>query len=137
MNMMDSLLLTQEEAEAFSRLSADLREGWTVEPESGTAFEHPKQIQMRMHMSSLKKYPFFRSFAEKLDAQDTADMYAMIGDIPEECYAEMFFVIGARGLTYMMRSLLTSATTDDELKAIAAWSQIRHDILSANATIPA
>lgn len=134
---MDSLLLTQEEAAAFDLLPADLREGWTVESETGTAFEHPRQLQMRMHMSSMKKYPFFVALAEKINAQENVDTDLMLRDLPDEYLAEMFFVIGARGLTYMMRSLLTSATTDDELKAVAAWSHIRHDILSANATVPA
>lgn len=133
--MSQTLKLTQAEKKLFTSLPAALKEGWVVEEEIGICYEHPMQIRMRMHMSSLKKYPYFKEFATSVDAGKSVDAFLLLKNLPPELIPEVFFVIGARGLTFMIGDVLRGVNSDDDLKTIAAWSQVRSEILEANASI--
>ncbi len=67
------LTLTANEAATFAKLAPAIRADWKVEAEVLKSYETPAQIAMRMHMSSLKKYPFFKTLAESVEAGKPID----------------------------------------------------------------
>lgn len=132
---MDTLLLTGKEEQMFSVLSPALQDGWKTEKETLQSFETPKQLQMRFHMSSLKKYPAFTVLKDMLEEGKNVTTETCLDAFSEDLLPEVFFLIGARGLSQLIESVLAVATMDEELKAVAAWSHVRHDILQTNAFV--
>jgi hypothetical protein len=56
-------------------------------------------------------------------------------NIPESVLPELFFTIGARGVTMLIRVLLDQCSTDQDIEGVVGLSRIRHDILQTNASI--
>lgn len=104
-----------------------------MQSETLNSYETPTQLKMRMHMSALKKYPFFERLAKKVQSGESIDTLETTKQFPEEVLPQVFFLIGARGMTLLIEDVLSKADSDDALMAIAAWSEIRHDLLLANA----
>ena len=128
-----TLLLLAKEREVFDALPDALREGWKPEKETMLYFETAKQLQMRFHMSSLRKYPAFKALSEKMEKGEKFTPDSLLSMFDEDMLPEVFFFIGAKGLTFIIQSVLVSAKTDEELQAVAAWSHVRHDLFLSNA----
>ncbi len=129
--MMTTLLLTPAEQKTFAALPEPLRNGWTVETESGTAYETDYELMIRANMAELTGFPAFKTMSEAIRAGKQVDP-ASLGVIPEEVIPEILFSIGARGISVLIDTLLSRTSKDEDVQAIAAFGQFRKDILESN-----
>lgn len=129
-----TLFLTAPEAAAFAALPESLREGWTVEPETGTAYEDADVLKVRASMARFDTYPQLKDIARDVLAgkKPEASAYA---NIPESVLPELYFTIGATGVAILIRILFPAIKADDDVAGLAGLTHIRHDILETNASI--
>ena len=131
---MNTLHLTTDERRAFDALPAALREGWETVEETGTAYESDEALRIRAYMSSLGDLPHVKAILDEARAGRITDLSGL-QDIPERHQKELFFTIGATGLSFIIAGSLKTATTDDDIEGIAWLSKIRHELLENNASI--
>lgn len=129
-----TLFLTEPEAAAFAALPEALREGWTVEPETGTAYEDADVLKVRAGMARFETFPALHEYVKQALSSGIVDP-STIKEIPESVLPELFFTIGARGVSALMAALFSECAQDDDVAGIAGLSHIRHDILQTNASI--
>lgn len=129
-----TLFLTEPEAIAFSALPESLREGWTVEPETGTAYEDADVLRVRAGMARFDSYPELKDIAKNVLAGQQPNSF-VLGSIPESVLPELYFTIGATGVAILIRILLPNVKDDEDVSGLAGLTHIRHDILETNASI--
>lgn len=129
-----TLYLTEAESAEFCALSEGLREGWTVEIETGTAYEDDDVLKVRAGMARFDSYSELRGLAQQV-ASGTPLTAAQIEKIPESVLPELYFTMGARGVARLIAMLLRNVKTDEDIEGLAGLSHIRHDILATNASI--
>lgn len=129
-----TLYLTAAESEKVRRLPETLLEGWTIEEETGTAYESADVLRVRAGMARFDTYPALRDMAKAVAEGETIDLSAL-RTMPEAVLPELCFTIGARGITVLLAGLIAEATTDEDVAGIAGLSSIRRDILRTNASI--
>lgn len=129
-----TLFLTEPEAAAFVALPESLREGWTVEPETGTAYEDADVLKVRAGMARFDSYPALREYVKESLRTGVVQPPA-ITELPESVLPELFFTIGAHGVRMLIAAMLSRCETDDDVAGIAGLSHIRRDILETNASI--
>ena len=131
---MASLLLTPVEKKLFDALSEDVKEGWEVVEETGTAYETPRQLQMRYHIASFRRVDAVKKLVEKIHAGEKVDTLSLDG-IPDDLLPELYYTIGAHGLQFLMEQLLQNISTDDDLQTLSGLSTLRHELLATNAEV--
>jgi len=131
--MTPTLYLTAEERTAFDAFSEDLREGWDVKEETSDAYETSDELNMRAHMASFPEW--MKELAEKIMEEKTEDI--SLDAVPEEALPDLFFTIGAQGVSWLMGLFIKNVKTDEDLQGLAAFSQIRHELLLSNIATPA
>lgn len=129
-----TLFLTEPEAAAFAALPEALREGWTVEPETGTAYEDADVLKVRAGMARFDTFPELREYVTESLRTGVVQPMA-IKELPESILPELFFTIGAHGVRMLIAAMLSQCTTDTDVAGIAGLSHIRRDILNTNASI--
>ncbi len=129
-----TLYLTADESAVFFALPESLREGWTVEVETGVAYEDVDVLKVRAGMARFETAPELREYIQKALRGEKVDPRA-ITDMPEHVLPEFFFTIGAVGVTLLLHTLLKQTATDEDVAGVAGFSHIRHDILQTNASI--
>lgn len=129
-----TLYLTKAESAMFSALPDALREGWTVEEEKGTAYEDADVLKVRASMARFDAFPQLREFVRTVLKGESVDPRS-IKDIPQDALPELFFTIGAVGVTHMLCELLPACTNDEDIEGVVGLSHIRRDILNTNASI--
>jgi hypothetical protein len=129
-----TLFLTEPEAAAFAKLPEGLREGWTVEPETGTAYEDADVLKVRAGMARFDSYPQLKDIANDVLAGKQPNAAAFDG-IPESVLPELYFTIGATGIAILVRILLPKVADDEDIAGLAGLTHLRHDILETNASI--
>lgn len=134
MNTNTTLYLTADESVVFSALSDALREGWTVEPETGTAYEDEDVLKVRAGMARFESYPELKGLAAQV-ASGTPLTAAQIAKIPESVLPELYFTMGARGVGRLIAMLVRNVHTDEDIQGLAGLTHIRRDILHTNASI--
>jgi len=127
------LLLTAEEKQAFETLPTTLKDGWNISDETSTAYETPETLAIRYEMSSLKRHPQTKKILETVK-QGKFEQAIMDG-IPEDMLSDLFFTIGATGLSTIIKKLAAESQTDDDLAGLSSLTTIRHQLLLANASI--
>ncbi|MBU0458006.1 hypothetical protein KJ652_00370 [Patescibacteria group bacterium] len=132
--MLNTIHLTAEEKPQFDNFSDDLKEGWTVEDETIDAYEPPEVLKMRMQMVDLDKYPEALTILERLQSGEKL-MDINLNDVGDDILRELAFTIGAKGMNVLIRSVLKSAKTDEDVEGLAGMTLIRHEILETNASI--
>lgn len=138
---MTTLYLTSMEQQLFAKLSAELREGWVIEGETVHYEDTPEKQMMRIGLVRLHD-PVLLALKEKvLQAGTQEHMAALIHSIDlqkvnERDLASLFFAMGPEVLSYLIRSLLREAATDQDIEGITALTVIRHSILNAFAFVP-
>lgn len=130
----NTLYLTAEEQSAFLALPEALREGWTVESETGTAYEDADVLKVRAGMARFETAPEMRAYVQESLKTGKIEP-TTIKEIPESALPELFFTIGARGVSVLMKVMLQSTKGDEDVAGLAGLSHIRHDILHTNASI--
>lgn len=134
MNTNTTLYLTVAESALFSGLSEALREGWTVELETGTAYESTDVLKVRAGMARFDSYPELKDLAAQVMA-GTQLTAAQMEKIPESVLPELYFTMGARGVGRLIVMLLRNITSDEDVEGLAGLTHIRRDILQTNASI--
>jgi len=134
MSAQNTLYLLPDEERRFAALPESVREGWVVVSEAGRAFEDAAVLKVRANMARFEKFPELRSFVTESIRAGKADA-STIKTIPESILPELYFTIGARGVTMLRNSLFASVRDDADVGALAGFSRIRHDILATNASI--
>lgn len=129
-----TLYLTADESAVFSALPESLREGWTVEPETGTAYEDDDVLKVRAGMARFDSYPELKGLAAQV-ASGTPLSPSQITKIPESVLPELYFTMGARGVGRLIAMLLRNVKTDEDVEGLAGLTHIRRDILNTNASI--
>jgi hypothetical protein len=129
-----TLFLTADEQKIFSGFSDALRDGWIIEPETSEVYESPEELAMRADISPLKRHPEVKKALSAL--QKGTDLEKIpFPTLSERDFAEFFFCIGARGTSAFLSALLQNAKTDEDLRAVASFSYVRHKLLESNASI--
>lgn len=128
-----TLYLTKEEAKVFASFSEELREGWTVAEEKGTAYESPDVLKMRAEMSRLGKHAELQPLFEAL--QKGSWEAITLPKVSDTVLLEFFFTIGAQGMTAFIRSLLPRIRNDEDVEGVVHLSELRHTMLQTNAAI--
>ncbi|MDD5623580.1 MAG: hypothetical protein PHI23_02635 [Candidatus Peribacteraceae bacterium] len=131
---MQTLFLTTEEQKAFSAVSASLREGWAVSAETQTSYETQEVLEMRAQISPLRRHPKVKELVEKVQAGTPPDKLSL-PELSEEDIGEFFFMIGAKGISLLIASLLKEVKTDDDVRLLANLGEMRHKLLETNASI--
>ena len=133
---MNTLTLTLVEQALFQKLPEKLRDGWIVEDQPVMAFETDEQLSVRANMMELDAFP---ELQEVIRAMREGKKLSLkhIKSIPEAALGEILFALGARGISVLMQHLLADAAEDKHLEAVAGFSQMRKDIIEANAAVPA
>ncbi len=126
---MPTAYLYQDEQEAVKARAPDL----AVETETRDAFETLRQIKMRASMVDFSTYPAIKDVAQKLSEGQNPDMLTF-EDVPPDAQKELFFVIGARGVHALMRTLIDELNDADDIETLASLSAIRHKLLEINAS---
>ncbi len=130
-----TLYLTAEEKNVFEKLSDSLKEGWTVNEETGTAYETDEDLEIRYRLARFNSYPQLQEMIEKV-RNGAATSEQSLENIPKELLPTLYFTMGAKGIAAAISALLTQIQDDEGVKALAVWSMLRHDLLEANASTP-
>lgn len=131
--MTTELYLTAAERGVFDSLGADLQEGWSVVEETQESYESDRQIKMRYHLADFTAYPEVQELARKF-AEGEQITQQDIQNIPAGVQQELYFIIGAKGVSALIGLLLQSLDSDEVIEAVAALSTVRHELLRLNAS---
>lgn len=133
---MEPLYLTKPEQDLFMKLPQKLREGWKVEVESGSAYESDAVLSMRGRMASFAEFPAVQALVDRMQKGEKPENLSL-KDVPETVLPELCFTIGARGLSVFIGTLLKEVKSDGDIEGLAGLSLLRHEMLLANAPVPA
>lgn len=133
---MQMLYVIPSEMAALQAFPADTLTGWTITPETLTSFETDRQIWIRANMAEFKSAPELHNLVIDVLAGKTINP-TPLKQLPDELIPELLFTIGARGMTQIIAALLLEPPTKELIGSIAGFSQLRHDVLEANAAHPA
>lgn len=130
--MNDTLFLTPHEHAQLDQLSVKVPADWAVTDEASTAYESDEQLEIRAQIASFKDDPAVLALVETLKAGKTPAEWP---EVPNEILPEVYFTIGARGLTGMIGALLESAADLDDIAMLSALTTLRHEVLMTNESV--
>ena len=133
--MKHTLYLTADERPLFEALPKALKKKYTIEEEAQTSYETERQLRIRVGMTPISRYPGLAEACEKLH-QGESVAYDWNG-LPQQAWAEMFYTLGARGITIILRSMLQAGDVNDaaSVEFIARLTVMRHELLRINTTV--
>jgi hypothetical protein len=131
--MDDTLFLTPNEQARFGTLPEALRQGRNVEAEASTAYESDEQLEIRRQLASFKDDPATVALAAAIAEGKPASEWP---EVPKSVLPELYFTIGARGVTAMIGALLNEIADGEDVDLLAALSYIRHELLGTNESTP-
>ncbi len=131
--MDDTLFLTTDEQTRFGTLPEALRQGRAVETETSMAFESDEQLEIRRQLASFKDDPTTVALADAIAAGKPASEWP---EVPKSVLPELYFTIGARGVTAMIGALLGEIADNEDVDLLAALSFIRHELFGTNEAHP-
>ncbi len=133
--MTTTLYLTANEQKWFDKFPESLKEGWAVAEETVHAYETEEDLKIRQRLTRFNTYPPTKKIIDQVNAGTPVEKVDLTG-IPDEMFPTIMFTIGATGIAALMSVLLMQATKDEDIKALAQLSVIRHSLLEANASTP-
>jgi hypothetical protein len=138
---MASLLhLRREEQSLFDALPDALKDGWKVKEETLSSFERPEELDMRYRMASFD-HPACQELVGKVkNMKDASDIEKIVSEfdissLSQVEMAELFFTLGTRVLSAMIRYTLQRTESDEDLEGIAALTEVRHMLFEANSLL--
>jgi hypothetical protein len=131
--MNDTLFLTPDEQTRFGTLPEALRQGRDVETETSTNLESDEQLEIRRQLASFKDDPTAIALADAIAAGKPASEWP---EVPQAVLPELYFTIGARGVTAMINALLGEIADSEDIDLLAALTFIRHELLGTNDAHP-
>ena len=128
--MVTALYLTAEEKKMFDGLPQKLREGWTVELETGTFQDDEDHMRMRQQMARFHD-PELRRLQKKImdkSEKEIADVIREVdlSNLSDDDLSQMYFVLGPQVLGSVIRVLLADVSSDDALEGLASLTNVRH-----------
>lgn len=134
-----TLHLRPEEKKLFDALPAELKEGWKISAEKLQAEERPEELKMRRLMFRVED-PQAKQILGKMETAkfqgNLQELYAASRPLPKATMFEVFFTLGVKALSAMLRGLLETAKTDEDLQGVMELSAVRHALMESNAEIP-
>ncbi len=130
--MNDTLFLTPHERSQLDQLSVKVPADWAVTDEASSAYETDEQLEIRAQIASFKDNPAVLALVEALKAGKAPQEWP---DIPADVLPEVYFTIGARGLTGMIGGLLENAADLDDIAMLSALTTLRHEVLMTNESV--
>jgi hypothetical protein len=127
-----TLYLRPEERKIFEKLPEPLRDGWVVREETLQSFESPRQIQMRLHLADFRGEPALEKVTQCFRKGGDLSKLSLAA-LPTDAQSELYFAIGARGVTILVEGLLRKIRSDDDLLALSLLTSVRHKLLELNA----
>lgn len=136
--MSHALYLTADEAAVFNAFNERLKEGWTIESISALSEESPSELLFRLRMAKVHDNALNSIIESLLKERDIAAATRKIdfSKLSHAAMGELFFLLGVRVLSAMIRHALTDATTDEDIEGIAGLSHIRSMLSESNASTP-
>ena len=133
---MNTLYLTPNEQQLFKALSADLREGWTIEAETHGYADSPERRDLRLALVRIHD-PKLVAFRDQVQRAQTIEEVAQLvhledlKDVDSDDMASLFFALGPDFLSHLISTLLKSAASDTDIEGVTALTVIRHEILQS------
>ncbi len=126
---MQTLLLTHDEQALYKGLSAELQTA-SVQDETIDAFESNDELALRYQMATFDRDPSVKNLLQYVreGKYDQVDLES----ISPEILPDLYFTMGARGLSALAQSVLSTANSAEDLEQLEAITLIRHEILLAN-----
>ncbi len=140
MDMQNVLTLTPDEKKIFDALSDALKDGWKTEVETLKSYERPDELLMRYEMASFSN-PACKALADAAMTAKSADDIEKIASgfditkLSESEMAELFFTLGTKWMSGVIRYLLSKAESDSDIEGIAHLSTVRNMLLTSNSEI--
>ena len=134
-----ALQLRPEERKIFEGLSDGLRDGWQVTEEILSAFERAEELEMRYRMASFD-HPACQALVDGVKkAKNAAEIEKVVSQfdiaaLSQVQMAELFFTLGTRVLSAMVRYALQRAESDEDLEGVAALTEVRHMLFQVNSS---
>jgi hypothetical protein len=129
-SMDDTLFLTLDEAARFNHLPAELRQHSVIDLETLNHLETDEQLEIRRQLASFKNDPSTVAFANAIAASQPVSTWP---EVSAAVLPELYFTVGARGVTAMIGALLEEMRDAEDVDFLAALSFIRHELLGTNA----
>ena len=133
---MNTLYLTVDEKKLFDALSDGLKEGWEVEAEKQEYTDTKERYKMRLSFLKLSD-PTLLDFKEKVqNAKSEEEIKELMEGfdfkgVSQSDLAELFFALGPKDVSILMRLQLAEVKNDKDVEIVAALSNIRHELLKS------
>jgi len=130
---MNTLYLFPAEQTVFDSLSADLKDGWSVEAEEKTYEDSAQKRAIRLSMARVHD-PVLMHLRDKAYKAGTVEEVAGyinetdLKRVDEDDIAELFFALGPDIIGRLIAYMLQTAKTDTDIEGIVSLSLIRHEI---------
>ena len=112
----------------LAMLPPEILEGYRIAEETQTAYETSEELAARASLVSLDRYPAFASALATIQAGDMPESFSW-ESLPTEVWDDLFFAMGARGISLLVQGTLPDARTADDLSSIADLTTMRHQLL--------
>ena len=130
--MTTEIYVTPTERAIFDSLPGQLRSGWQVHDEALTKYETDRQLQMRYYLADFTAYPEVKAAVTAMQQNPGSVGFDTIAEFNPELQEQLYFVLGARGLTVFIARLLQEQLDDDALFALSVLTPTRHKLLELN-----
>lgn len=139
---MHTCYFTAEERALFERLPREVRDGWSVEEETGTFVDTPERQAVRFGQMRLKSRRL-RALQQQAPKIASAEELERLIDgtdlsrVPSRDLMELFFALGPNVVTAIIADVLPAVRTTKELRDVAFLTTVRRHLFTALAPSPA
>ena len=136
MHNSQQLYLTDAEAKAFAALPDTLKEGWKVEAETLSYADTPKNREIRFMITRFHD-PKLLAVRDQFKKVKTDEEYMKllqdfdISKVSEADLGQMMFALGPDAIGALIRGILQSSVTDQDLVMVSHFAELRHELLES------
>ncbi len=132
-----ALYLTPAEQKLFQKLPAELRKGWKVTEETGTAWETDEQMAERVRYVRKELETKTQLNLQQMFIKFQTKGFEALGsdDFPPEALPYVLYLIGAVGLTKLIHDIIQHAESQDDWSALELCCSARHRLLHSNEVV--
>mgnify|MGYP006865025775 CR=1 FL=1 len=136
---MTTLYLTSSENELFAALPDAIKEGWSVKVLDRICDERSEDLVMRYKTFNSDTGEIKRLVEDAQNAKSPEELEKVASTLNVEQLSyndivDLYFLLGTRVQSAMIRHLLTNAKEDDEVEAVMTISVIRKAQSASNTT---
>ena len=128
------LYLTPPEQTLFSRMDEATRARYQVIAETTEGFETVQQMDARLALLASDEYADVQKAAHDICTKlaETGELDGLPADMTEGSMEALLFLVGARGLSDMILSVLNGKKAAEAADAAATLSVVRHALIETN-----